>query len=46
MFYLEHGNPERMELLREFAKSELGLFGRTTAYAGYEELREQIAEMK
>lgn len=46
LFYLEHGNPEKMELLREVAKSELSLFGRTMAYEKYEILREQIEETK
>lgn len=44
LFYLEHGNLKRMELLKEFAKSELGLFLRTTAYEEYEKLREKIEE--
>lgn len=44
LFYLEHGSQERMELLKEFAKSELGLFLRTTAYEKYEKLREKIEE--
>lgn len=42
LFYLEHGDPKRTEFLRTFAKSELGLFGRTTAYGEYEKLREEI----
>ena len=44
LFYLDHGNLERIQLLKEFAKSELGLFLRTTAYEEYEKLWERIAE--
>lgn len=43
LFYLEHGNPARKALLKEFAKSELGLFSRTTGYEEYKKLRERIA---
>ena len=43
LFYLEHGNPQRLSLLREFAKSELSLFTRTTAYVEYKKLWEEIA---
>ena len=45
LFYLEHGNPERMELLKEFAKSEMGLFSRTTKYEEYGKLWIQIEGM-
>lgn len=44
LFYLEHGNPARKALLKEFAKSELGLFSRTTGYEEYKKLWEKIAE--
>lgn len=44
LFYLERGNPARMVLLKEFAKSELGLFSRTTGYEEYKKLWERIAE--
>lgn len=44
LFYLEHGNPARKALLKEFAKSELGLFSRTTGYEEYKKLWERIAE--
>lgn len=46
LFYLENGNPERLELLKELAKSELSFFGRVMAYNEYEMLREQIEENK
>lgn len=42
LFYLEHGHPERVELLKKLAKSELGLFSRTTSYPEYEKLWEYI----
>ena len=44
LFYLEHGNPERLTLLKEVAKSELAAFAKIIAYNEYEELRIQIAE--
>ncbi|MCM1232513.1 MAG: glycosyltransferase [Butyrivibrio sp.] len=43
LFYLEHGNPKRMELLKEFAKSELGLFSRTTGYEEYKKMYSEVA---
>lgn len=42
LFYLKHGRPEKKELLKEFAKSELGLFSRTSGYDEYKKLWEQI----
>lgn len=42
LFYLEHGNPERVRLLKELAKNELGLFARAMRYDGYKTLWEQI----
>lgn len=46
LFYLENGNSKRWGLLKELAKSELGLFARTMAYDGYEELLKQITDTK
>lgn len=45
LFYLEHGNPERRELLRMLADNELAYFGRVLTYPKYEEVRKQIAEL-
>ncbi len=44
LFYLEHGNPERLELLRKLAKSELRSFAKAMAYHEYEELRKKLEE--
>lgn len=46
LFYMEHGNPKRLELLKKLAKSELALFSRTTAYDEYGELWKQIEGIK
>ena len=45
MFYLEHGNPKRKELLKKLADNELAYFGRVMSYPKYEEVRKQIAEL-
>lgn len=45
IFYLEHGNPKRKELLKKLADNELAYFGRVMAYPKYEEVRKQIAEL-
>ena len=45
MFYLEHGNPRRKELLKKLADNELAYFGRVMSYPKYEEVRKQIAEL-
>lgn len=46
LFYLEHGNPERLGILKELAKNELASFARVTGYAGYTELQKQVEKMK
>jgi glycosyltransferase involved in cell wall biosynthesis len=45
LFYLEQGNPKRLELLKKLAKSELSSFMKALAYVGYEELRKQVEGM-
>ena len=45
MFYLKYGNPERVELLKKLAKSELAAFAKITSYVEYGELKKQIEEM-
>ena len=45
LFYLEHGNPERLGLLKELAKSELNSFAKALQYAGYQELLKQIEDI-
>ena len=45
LFYLEHGNPKRKELLKKLADNELAYFGRVMAYPKYEEVRKRIAEL-
>lgn len=44
LFYLKQGNPERIEVLRKLAKSELHSFAKAFKYDKYEMLREQIEE--
>ena len=44
LFYLEHGNPQRLGLLKELAKRELNSFAKAMQYAGYQELRNQIED--
>lgn len=46
LFYLEHGNPERLGLLKELAKSELNSFAKALQYAGYQELLKQIEDIE
>lgn len=45
LFYLEQGNPKRLELLKKLAKSELSSFIKALSYVGYEELRKQMEGM-
>lgn len=42
LFYLQHGNPKRKEMLKRLAKSELALFSRVTSYVEYGKFQEQI----
>lgn len=45
LFYLENGNPDKLERLKELAKSELASFARAMAYEEYDKLREEIEQM-
>lgn len=42
LFYLEHGNTQKMKPLKQLADNELAYFARVMAYPEYEEVRRQI----
>ncbi len=42
LFYLEQGNPERSEILKKLAKSELHSFAKASKYDKYERFMKQI----
>lgn len=46
LFYLEHGNPKRMGVLKNLANNELAYFARVMAYPEYEEVRKLVEEME